>query len=64
MPVARIVEEKKAGSSYQTSGDPRLHIGLGDADIAMRVFNEIRRIDREILTKTRVNRGPVSRRCS
>ena len=33
----RIVEEKKAGSSLQTSGDPRLHFGLGDADSASRV---------------------------
>ncbi|MBT8111994.1 MAG: CRTAC1 family protein [Gammaproteobacteria bacterium] len=33
----RMVEEKKAGSSYQTSGDPRLHLGLGNADIATRV---------------------------
>ena len=27
----RTVEERKAGSSYQTSGDPRLHFGLGGA---------------------------------
>ncbi len=27
----RLTEEKKAGSSYQTSGDPRLHFGLGAA---------------------------------
>ncbi|MBT8103246.1 MAG: CRTAC1 family protein [Gammaproteobacteria bacterium] len=33
----RIVEEKKAGSSYQTSGDPRLHFGLGKADSATRI---------------------------
>ena len=33
----RIVEEKKAGSSYQTSGDPRLHFGLGKAGAAARV---------------------------
>ncbi len=33
----RIVEEKKAGSSYQTSGDPRLHFGLGKVDSASQV---------------------------
>ena len=33
----RIVTEKKAGSSYQTSGDPRLHFGLGEADSVARV---------------------------
>jgi len=32
-----IAEEKKAGSSYQTSGDPRLHFGLGTAESAARV---------------------------
>jgi hypothetical protein len=33
----RMVEEKKAGSSYQTSGDPRLHFGLGTINNAARV---------------------------
>jgi hypothetical protein len=33
----RIVGEKKAGSSYQTSGDPRLHFGLGSTHSATRV---------------------------
>ena len=33
----QLLEEKKAGSSYQTSNDPRLHFGLGDADAASRV---------------------------
>jgi hypothetical protein len=33
----RIVEERKAGSSYQTSGDPRLHFGLGAAQAVSRV---------------------------
>ena len=33
----RIVEEKKAGSSYETSGDPRLHFGLGKTGTAARV---------------------------
>ncbi len=33
----RIVEEKKAGSSYQSSGDPRLHFGLGKAESASQV---------------------------
>ena len=33
----RMVEEKKAGSSYQTSGDPRLHFGLGEAESASKV---------------------------
>ena len=33
----RTVEEKKAGSSYQTSGDPRLHFGLGEAENASKV---------------------------
>lgn len=32
-----MVAEKKAGSSYQTSGDPRLHFGLGEGDNALRV---------------------------
>ncbi len=30
-----LSEEKKAGSSYQTSGDPRVHFGLGAATSAM-----------------------------
>jgi hypothetical protein len=33
----QIVEEKKAGSSYETSGDPRLHFGLGKTGTAARV---------------------------
>jgi len=33
----RIVAEKKAGSSYQTSGDPRMHFGLGGNAAATRV---------------------------
>lgn len=33
----QLVEEKKAGSSYQTSGDPRLHFGLGTAGSASQV---------------------------
>jgi len=32
-----LTEERKSGSSYQTSGDPRLHFGLGDASAAARV---------------------------
>jgi hypothetical protein len=35
---SHIVEEKKAGSSYQTSSDPRLHFGLGEQAEAVRVI--------------------------
>ena len=33
----QIVVEKKSGSSYQTSSDPRLHFGLGEHDSASRI---------------------------
>ncbi|MEM7244183.1 MAG: CRTAC1 family protein [Acidobacteriota bacterium] len=33
----RLTEERRSGSSYQTSQDPRLHFGLGDAQVAERV---------------------------
>ncbi len=32
-----IMDERKAGSSYQTSGDPQLHFGLGAAKVAERI---------------------------
>ncbi len=32
-----VTDEKKAGSGYQTSGDPRMHFGLGEAQVAEKV---------------------------
>lgn len=36
-PTTAMVDETKVGSSYQTSGDPRLHFGLGDHETAERL---------------------------